>query len=188
MKQIMVLLCAAAMFVGCQKQAKTGFVNTEKIVKEYKEMTDAQDKYSKMNEDFQSSLEGKIQSYEAKVQLYQKNAAKMSASERSSKEEEILALRNQIQNEQQTRSRQLQAESQAAIDTIIKKIKVFVKDYGENNGYDYIYGQNEGGSVMYGKEQYDLTSEILEELNAKYTPGSTSSTPAAETTDTTATK
>ena len=76
--------------------------------------------------------------------------------------EQILSQR--LQFEQQ----QIAQESQAQNDSLIKKIKDFVKDYGTKNGYSYILGSNEGGSVMFGKEESDLTQTLLDLLNAAY--------------------
>jgi outer membrane protein len=172
MKKIILATALAAILVSCDKQ-KTGFVNTETIVKEYKEMSDTQELYAKKNDEMSSALDIKIQEFQIKADLYQKNGPSMNRSEREKKEEELMMLRQQIQQEQQTGSRQLQQESQAAIDSVIKKVKARVKEYGEKNGYDYIYGQNDAGSVMFGKAEYDLTDEVLKELNDNYTPVST---------------
>lgn len=172
MKKTFALIFIALIAFSCQKQ-KTGYVNTEKIVKDYSEMGAAQDKYTKLNDEMMGDLERKAQAYQIKLDLYQKNVSGMSKSEREQKEEELINLRQELQQEQQTRSRQLQQESQSAIDSIIKKVKDHVKDYGEKNGYDYIYGQNEAGSVLYGKEENDLTDEILKELNDGYKPDTT---------------
>ncbi len=154
----------AAMAIGCQKQ-KTGFVNTEKVVKEYKDMTTAQDKYGKMNDNLMAELQKKAQAYQTEVQDYQKQMKSMSSSARTKKEEELMQKRQQLQQEQQMRSQQLQQESQAAIDSVISKVKDQVKAYGEKNGYDYIYGQNDAGSIMYAKDSYDVTDEVIKALN-----------------------
>lgn len=164
MKKVVALALLAITALGCQKQ-KTGFVNTEKVVKEYKDMTSAQDKYSKMNDDLMAELQQKAQAYQTKVQDYQKNMKSMSSTARSKKEQELMQERQQLQQEQQMRSQQLQQESQAAIDSVISKVKKQVEEYGENNGYDYIYGQNDAGSIMYAKDSYDLTDEVIEALN-----------------------
>lgn len=164
MKTLVVLAFISVLAVGCQKQ-KTGFVNTEKVVKEYKDMTNAQDKYGKMNEDMMAELQQKAQEYQTKVQDYQTNMKSLSSSAREKKEEELMQERQQLQQEQQMRTQQLQQESQTAIDSVINKVKDQVKKYGEQNGYDYIYGQNDAGSIMYAKDSYDLTDEVVKALN-----------------------
>jgi outer membrane protein len=76
--------------------------------------------------------------------------------------DQVIAQRDQFEQQQ------IAQESQAQNDSLIKKVRNFVKDYGTKNGYDFILGSNEAGSVMYGKEANDLTQVILEALNAAY--------------------
>lgn len=76
--------------------------------------------------------------------------------------EQVLSQR--LQFEQQ----QIAQESQTLNDSLIKKIKDFIKDYGAKNYYSYILGSNEAGSVLFGKEESNLTQTILDLLNATY--------------------
>ncbi|MCB0375423.1 MAG: OmpH family outer membrane protein, partial [Sinomicrobium sp.] len=72
-------------------------------------------------------------------------------------------LGQQLQMEEQ----QLQSESQSKTDTLLKKIKDFVKSYGKQNKYTYILGA-EAGSVLYGDETRDITEDVLKALNDDY--------------------
>jgi len=63
----------------------------------------------------------------------------------------------------------LAQEAQSESDSLVSKIKDFVKNYGKSNQFDFILGTNEGAaSVLYGKDESDLTQTILEALNAEY--------------------
>jgi outer membrane protein len=62
----------------------------------------------------------------------------------------------------------LQAESGKEMDTLVKAAKQFIKDYGKEKGYDYIYGTGEAVSILYAKDQYDITKDIIKLLNDKY--------------------
>ena len=57
------------------------------------------------------------------------------------------------------------AELQKEIDTLVKQVKAFVKDYGKKNGYTFILGANEAGSVMYGADDKDITEDVIKALN-----------------------
>lgn len=150
--------------LSCNKQ-KTAYVNTEKIVKEYKTMAATQEKYAQLNDSLMSELQQKAQEFQSKVAEYQENQGTMRTSEREATEQELMQMRQQLQQEQQMRGGQLQEESQAAIDSIITIVKEEVKTYGEENGYDFIFGQNDAGSIMYGKESYNVTEEVIAALN-----------------------
>ncbi len=48
------------------------------------------------------------------------------------------------------------------------KINSYIKDYGQENKYEYIFGLNGTGSVMYAEEENDITSQLLIYINNKY--------------------
>jgi len=104
----------------------------------------------------------------------------MSPAERQAKEQELGALQQEIQQMQQARGGQIQQESQAAIDSVISKVRKFIDTYGEENGYDFIYGKNESGNVLYGNKELDITDDILKALNTSYGSGESTSKSEAQ--------
>ena len=63
---------------------------------------------------------------------------------------------------------QLQEEGSVLRDSIIKEVKVFIKEYGKKKGYDYIYGTGDAATILYSKETYNITEEVLKELNENF--------------------
>ena len=57
------------------------------------------------------------------------------------------------------------------MDTLVKNVKKFIKDYGKEKGYDYIYGTGDAVSILYAQDKYDITKEIVKLLNDKYKSG-----------------
>ena len=51
---------------------------------------------------------------------------------------------------------------------MISEVKKFIKDYGKKKGYDYIYGTGDAATVLYAKDNYDITKDVLKELNDTY--------------------
>jgi outer membrane protein len=102
------------------------------------------------------------------VQEYQANMNGMSTAQRQEKEQELMAKQKTIQQQQQTMGNQLRQESDVVIDSIVTKVKDYVKEYGKDNNYTYIFGSNESANIMYAKDGLDITDEILEKLNASY--------------------
>ncbi len=167
MKKIGLLFALLVLCIGCQTE-KTGYVDTEKLLTDYNELKEAKDRFTKEGDAIQADLEMRIKAYQIKEDLFRKNGPTMSRKKQEEKYNELTAEAQLLQQEQQERLGKLQVASQAAIDSLIKKVKDKVKSYGSANGYGYIYGSNDAGSVLYGKEELDLTNTILEELNADY--------------------
>ena len=171
MKKIVIALVAILTLASCT-QPKVGVVNTEKLIKEYKETVNAEAEIKENSEKTQKDLEHLYQAFQAKVTDYQKNAAKMSSKVRVQKEQELGAEQQMIQQKQQQAQYQVQNDGQAAIKKIAEKVNTYIKDYGKKNGYQIIFGTvNLNGAVMYNEDKVDLTDVVLKALNDKYTSG-----------------
>ena len=48
------------------------------------------------------------------------------------------------------------------------QLNQYVKDFGEERGYDYLFGANGEGQMMYAKPQRNITEELTEFVSDKY--------------------
>lgn len=76
---------------------------------------------------------------------------------------------------------QLQQESGVEMDSLVKGMKDFIKGYGKEKGYAYIYGTGEAATVLYAEEKYDITKEIVKLINEKYKSAGKKETTVSET-------
>ena len=51
---------------------------------------------------------------------------------------------------------------------IFAQLNQYVKDFGKENGFTYIFGSDGNGSLMFAKEKNDITKPLTEYLNKKY--------------------
>ncbi len=167
MKKFLMVAVLATALISCEQQ-KTAYVDTTRLVKEYKEMEDVQKDFTSKSDQVKSQLDSVAQNFQKKVQDYQNNMKSMSTSERQQKEKELMREQQMIQQQQQMKGSQLRKESDKVIDSIISKVKDYVKDYGKKNNYTYIFGSNESANIMYAKDGLDITDEILKKLNENY--------------------
>ncbi|WP_418603770.1 OmpH family outer membrane protein [Hwangdonia sp.] len=166
MKNIVYLVLAMIVLSSCQKQAKIGYVNNGTLINEFQEKKDLEAKFQIKEEAFKKRADSIGKAFQAEVQETQKEAQRAS----QKKQQELMGglqqkqqqLQQQMQYEQQLLTQSFQTE----IDSVIIKVKDFVKDYGEKNGYTYILGTTDAAStVMYSSEENDLTQTIVEALN-----------------------
>ncbi|AVR44841.1 hypothetical protein C7S20_05935 [Christiangramia fulva] len=178
-KRFIGIAAIAVLMVSCNEQ-KTAYVDTTKLIKEYKEMEDVQATFTSKTDSLRKQLDSVGRAFQQEVQEYQQGMKSMSESERQQKEQELMRKQQMIQQSQQMQSNRLREESNAVMDSMVNKVKGYVKEYGEKNGYTYIFGSNESGNIMYGKEDLDITDEILEKLNKDYGGGAAEDTSATE--------
>ena len=53
-------------------------------------------------------------------------------------------------------------------DQIWTQINQYVKEYGEKNGYRYIFGANGDGSLMFAGDGEDITDKVIQFINNRY--------------------
>ncbi|MDT0689616.1 OmpH family outer membrane protein [Salegentibacter sp. F188] len=168
MKKILAILVLGMIMTSCD-QEKTAYVDTSKLIQEYREMEDMEAEFTTKSDSVRQQLDAAASEFQQEVEEYQANMNTMSQSDRQEKEQELMRKQQMLQQQQQAQGGQLRAQSDAAVDSIVKKVKNYVQEYGEENGYTYIFGSNDSAnSIMFAKDGKDLTQEILEKLNAEY--------------------
>ena len=168
MKRGFIIIASLVLFVSCQEQIKTGYVDNGKMINDYQKKKDVEAKFQVKIDAFNKKADSIGRAFQLEAQEFQSKAASMS--QKSAQEQyQILGQKQQLlQQNLQYEEQQIQQESQTEIDTLIKEVRTFVKNYGESNGYTYILGSNDAGSVMYGSKENDLTQQLIDALNADY--------------------
>lgn len=76
-------------------------------------------------------------------------------------QQDLVNLRDQLQYD-------LMEEEQVMNRKVLEYIYTFLDEYAVESGYQYILGKSFGGQVLYSEKSLDITSDVLEKLNAKY--------------------
>lgn len=180
MNKFFLIAFAAVTMVSCNKteeakELKTAYVDTSKLMEEYTEAKDIEAKYKSKSTEMGKELEAEITRFRADAASFQKNAQANGQAWAQQKGAELQKREQQLQYAQQSMLQQLQRESGTEMDSLVKRVKTFIKGYGKDNGYAYIYGTGEAATVLYAEEKYDITNEIVKLLNEKYKGAETKS-------------
>ncbi|MEE9348537.1 MAG: OmpH family outer membrane protein [Flavobacteriaceae bacterium] len=175
MKKIILVLIASVLLMSCTQQQKIGFINSEELLKKYKETVALEAEMKILDQKTQAELPALYKAFQDKLAGYQKKAARMTTAQKQ-EAENILKREEQIIKQRQNI---VQTTGREAMMKITETANNFVKDYGKKNGYEMILGTvNLNGAVMYGDDKTDLTDIILTALNADFDKkSSTTETP-----------
>ena len=169
MKKTGFIIVLALIMFSCQEQQKIGFIDNGKVINEYQEKIDIEEKYKGKDELFTKRTDSISQAFQLEAQEFQLKSKQMSAKKAQEKYDELGQKQQLLQQQLQFEQQQLQQAFSTEIDSAIVKVKDFVKDYGAKNGYTYILGTSEASSsVMYGQEANDLTQIVIDALNEAY--------------------
>lgn len=168
MKKIILAVASVLVLTSCQQQ-KIGYVDNVKIISDYKEKLDIEEKFKKKDETFKKKVDSLGKSFQERAAKVQEEVKRLSKSKKEEKFNELNRVQQRLQQQLQFEQQQLQGGFQKEMDSLIIKVKDFVADYGKTNGYNYILGTSDAApSVIYGKEGSDLTQTVLDALNNSY--------------------
>lgn len=173
MKKSILIVALALAIISCNKQVdsaslKTAYVDTSKLMTDYTEAKDIEAKYKAKSEEMGRELEVEAARFKSEASNFEKNAQVNGQAWAQQKGAELQRREQQLQYAQQAILQQLQQESGVEMDSLVSNVKKFIKDYGKEKGYDYIYGTGDAVSILFAKDQYDITKDITKLLNDKY--------------------
>lgn len=174
MKKSIILLALAFCTIACTnkstpvKEIKTAYVDTSKLLEEYAEAKDIESKYKAKSVEMGRELEAEVARFKSDAANFQKNAQANGQAWAQENGARLQKREQELSYAQQAMLQQLQQESGVEMDTLVKSVKKFIKGYGKEKGYAYIYGTGEAVSILYAEDKFDITKEIVKLLNDKY--------------------
>ena len=174
MKKIVVLVAVAVSAIACNKtpevkEFKTAYIDTVKLMEEYEEAKVMQESFKTKGEVKGRELEVEARKLEAEKKAFQQNAMAKGQAWAEQKYAELQQRSQQLAYAEQAIAQQLQMEGGSQRDSIVKQVRDFIKTYGKEKGYDYVYGTGDAATVLYAKDSYDITKDVVKALNEKYT-------------------
>ena len=167
MNKIILSIGLLLSLASCQQSQKIACVDNSKLLDDYQEKKNLEillkgkiDKYQHKRDSISQAFQVKAQAFEAQAKSLAPAVAQQKYSELA---QESQMLQQQLMAEEQA----IQEESRTKMDTLLKRVKNFIKEYGKQHNYDFILGANDGGSVHYGKSDKDITAEVVKALNEK---------------------
>lgn len=176
MKKIILALAVVTTLVSCNKAEQTTsnstnnivYIDSSKLLQEYQEAKDVESKYKAKSEQMGKELDAQLSKFRADVAYFEKNAQSKGMQWAQQTGAALQEREQRLAYTQQAMMQQLQEESGQEMDSLVKGVKDFIKEYGKEKGYDYILSTGEVSTVLYAKDGQDITDEIIKLLNDKY--------------------
>ena len=165
---ITVLSCNKPVPAAAVKQQKTAYVDTSVLMKEYTEAKDLEAKYKARSAEKGRQLDAEIARFKQEAAGFQSQAQANGQVWAQQKGAELQKREQQLGAAQQQLAQELQQESGKEMDSLVSGVKKFIKTYGKENGYSYIYGTGDAASILYAEDKFDITKVIIKALNDKY--------------------
>ncbi len=148
------------------------FVELDTILSNYQMYIDLQQDLLDKQKKSETELNSKSQSWQKKATEYQNNlqkglitraqAAQVEA-QLSQDQQALLQLRDQM-------SMDLAEEKQVTDRKVMYSILEYLEEFNSDNRYKYILSKSFGGPVFFADSTFEITQQVLDGLNAKYSP------------------
>ncbi|TWI85736.1 periplasmic chaperone for outer membrane proteins Skp [Lacibacter cauensis] len=146
---------------------KIGYVDSSKLLNEYKAMIQARSEFEKKQAGWRSNMDTLTAEVKSAISKYEQLTISGSASEKQVAKELISTKQKQLYDYQNTIRQNAQQEEQKLTQSVLATVNSFLLSYGKKNGYKLILIAA-NGNIAYAEPSMDITNKIVEALNKEY--------------------
>ncbi|MEJ2051281.1 MAG: OmpH family outer membrane protein [Calditrichota bacterium] len=147
-------------------QLKIGYVNSDRIMQEWEDAKEAQQKINEEAQSLNQQYSQMVSRLDSLQQEFQRQQFVMSEERRQQKQQEMQGLQKKIQQFQMDNvgpQGQLTNKQQQILGPIMQKINAAIQKIAKNGEYDYVLDAA-AGNILYAEEKHDITADVLYEL------------------------
>ena len=147
---------------------KIAYIDVDSLLANYAFYQDLSEEMMRKEENYRLVLKEEANKLDKDVQDFQKKVQNnvYSSRERAESEQNRLLKRQQsLQEKSDKYSQELLNESNANAQKVSEAVENYVKEYNKSKGFNLIISK---ASLMFADESLNITSEVLDGLNAQY--------------------
>jgi len=148
--------------VSTKQDLKTAYVTNAKLYSEFqmsKELNTKMQQVQLARQSIMDSLAMKLNQLEKKIVVQQANDQEV---------EVFNKMRNEYGLKQQQFGEDNNILAQQYQEQVSNQLNQYLKDFTEEQGYDYVFGATGDGSLMGAKDIYNVTDAVLSYANQRY--------------------
>ena len=162
---LLTLFCLASIVMA--NAQKFALIDMEYIMENIPAYQRANNELEQASQQYQKAIEAKKKEAETLYTAYQKASATLSATQRTQKEEAIIAKEKEVAELRQKYfgpEGEMAKKEEALIAPIQNQIYETVKQISQQRGYDAVIDRASATSVIYASPRIDISNEVLAKL------------------------
>lgn len=144
-------------------QSKVGTFDTDYVLAKMPEFAKVQEDLNTYRLKLEEDLKVKADDYQAKIKSYQEGVAEMTDPMKKLKQDEIIALENDITKFRQNATQLVPLQQNSLLQPLYTKIGTALEEVAKAEGYTQVLTVNNSG-LAYIDPNYDLTDTVLTKL------------------------
>ena len=172
------LMCMVSMMLlagSATAQQKIGHVSTDAIMKQLPDAQDAQKQLDALVVEWLGELNKMQQDWQKKFDDYNQKKLIMTDARRAEAERDLRDLDQRIadyRSQKFGQSGELFQKQNDLMKPVQDRVFKAIQDVATEEGYDYVLDKSGEILMMYANEKHDLTTKVLQKLNATLAPTS----------------
>ena len=170
-KSIAIFVLVLMMSFGYTAQAQSfGYVDTEYVLEQVPDYQKAQEQLDKVVSGWRQEIEQMHKEVDEMYRQFQAEQVLLTESERIKREDAIVAKERDMRAYQKQRfgpEGDLLKKRQELVQPIQNEVYAAIERLAKKRKVDFILDKSGGVSILYANPQYDLTNDVLKELNIK---------------------
>lgn len=154
-------------------ELKIAYVEIDSLLTKYRFWNDLNEMMIQKEENIRTTLNEKAKELEQEMREFQRKLENNGFASRERAEQENLRIaqkQRDLQQLQEKLANELQTENQKNSLQLRDSINSFLKIYNKDKGYSLIFSNTGFDNLLYADKAFNITEEIVEGLNARYTP------------------
>ena len=159
------LFCAVSVLMA--NAQKFALIDMEYILENIPAYQQASNELNTLSQQYQKAIEAKAKEAESLYQAYQKSAASMSATQRTQKEEAIIAKEREAAELRQKYfgpEGELAKREETLIAPIQNRIYEVVKQISTQKGLDVVVDRASATSIIFATPRLDISNDVLAKM------------------------
>ncbi|NOS93652.1 MAG: OmpH family outer membrane protein, partial [Cyclobacteriaceae bacterium] len=124
--------------------------------------------YQKKTAAWKANIDTLMNEVQQEIVKFEKESQKMTAKERDLSKQLIQTKQQQFADYQKAINQKAGQEDNQMTKKVLDEINAYIKEYGKNHNCKIILAATDYGNIAYADEGLDITEEVLEGLNKKY--------------------
>ncbi|MCJ7578461.1 MAG: OmpH family outer membrane protein [candidate division Zixibacteria bacterium] len=162
-----ILVWSISFSTGMAQQLKIGYVDIQRLKAEYKEYVQAQEKFNKLMVVWQAKADSMQKGMQELTDKLEKQNLLLSEQAKNEIREQLLVKQNEYQlfaNQVMGPDGEAAQKEYELFKPLIDKINTVIKLVALKENYTYVLDST-AGTVLYAKDELDITSKVVAELN-----------------------
>ncbi len=152
---------------GKNKIQTIAFINSDSLMENYEFVKEMKTKLETNKKQLETQFTGKQNYFQKQLtDLETKVSTYLISKEEAQKK--AMEMQQELMELNQTLSEKLSQQEMEMNVALLDTISSFMKNYNKKHNYDFILGYSKGGGILYANDAYDITKDVLVEINKEY--------------------